>query len=179
MRKVIATTLMLTLLAGVALAQRGGPGCEPWADHFGSHSRMTDRFDGHQRGLAGRAGGFRHILRFADEINLSEEQRTMLEELGYDFRLEQIDRRAEVKKAEVGLRALIRNEDTEEREVFDAIDRLSALKADLQKSRYTYQKQVKEILTEEQLDKLRELRKRPGEREVEERKVIRRRMKKG
>ncbi len=178
MKHLITAVLILALTAGAAFAQRGGHGFEPGMDNFGSHKMMQKGQHG-QFGPQGKRDGSSHILRFADEINLSEEQRQTLKDLQFDFKLEQIDRQAEVKKAGVTLKALMRDDAAAEKDVFEAIDKASDLKADLHKMRYVHRKQMRDVLTEEQQTKLKELRWDRGDREVEERKVIRRRMKKG
>ena len=178
MKHLITALLILALTAGAAFAQRGGHGFEPGMDNFGPHPMMQKGQHG-QFGPQGKGDDFGHLLRFADEINLSEEQRQTLKDLRYEFKMEQIDRQAEVEKAGVTLRALMRDDDADERHVFEAIDKAAVLKADLHKMRYAHRKQMRDVLTEEQRAKLKELRWNRGDREIEERKVIRRRMKKG
>jgi Spy/CpxP family protein refolding chaperone len=92
-----------------------------------------------------------------DELDLTDEQRDQLENMATDFQMEQIDRRAELKKVQIQLRKLVRDEKASEREVFRLIDEAARLKADMHKARYTHHHQVRTILDDEQVDKLKEL----------------------
>jgi Spy/CpxP family protein refolding chaperone len=94
----------------------------------------------------------------ADEIGLTDAQKDELEQLRTDFQLAQIDRRAELRKAEVKLRDLMNDDDASAAVVNRAIDEVAALKAELQKARYAHRQQVESILTAEQLEKLEQLR---------------------
>jgi Spy/CpxP family protein refolding chaperone len=103
--------------------------------------------------------GIKMLLAVADEINLTSDQKDKLKKLMVDFKLAQVDQKAKVKKAEIKLRALMRDEDANDSEVMTAIDEVARLKAELQKLRYRHRKEVRSLLTAEQIEKLKELRK--------------------
>lgn len=114
--------------------------------------------DGDGPGHGRRGGGLQHLLAMGDEIGLTDQQRDQLKQLQLDHKIETIDRRAELKKAQVRLRALMREENADGGEVERAIDEVAGLRADLQKARYAHRKQIHAVLTEEQIDKIKELR---------------------
>jgi Spy/CpxP family protein refolding chaperone len=64
-----------------------------------------------------------------------------------------VDKRAAVKKAQIGLKALMLD-DADEGKVFAAIDKVTGLKAEIQKARFRHHQQMKALLTDEQVKKL-------------------------
>lgn len=99
------------------------------------------------------------ILAVSDEISLTAAQKEKLEQMLVDFNLEKVDQQAMVKKAKIRLRALMRDENAGEREVMTAIDDMSRLKADLHKMRYRHHNEIRDLLTDKQINRLKELRK--------------------
>ena len=148
-------TLILTSLLLIAATSIAGPGGKRKSSCDGPEGRHFQRGD-----KPGHGGpGIRHLLANADEIGLSEEQVTRLEKLSTDFQLAQVDRKAAVKKAKIGLRALTRDYDSSEKKVNAAIDELAGLKAATHKARYAQRKAVHGILTDAQKDKIKQFRK--------------------
>ncbi len=167
MKKLSMTTAIVLLLsAGMAVGQGGfGRGkCDPGfgsgrpMGHGGGMNHKMCKMSGPRHEMP----GMRMILAAGDEINLTAEQRDMLEKMMTEFQKTRIDRQAELKKAQVDLKALMRKDDAVESEVTAAIDKVSGMKAEMQKMRYRHQKQVKAVMTEEQRDKLKQLRKEHG-----------------
>jgi Spy/CpxP family protein refolding chaperone len=159
----ITTAVVLLLAAGMAVGQggfgqgKGGPGFgwdQPMGPGGGMHHKGC-----RMSGLQHEMPGLRMILAAGDEINLTAEQRTKLEKMIMEFQKTRIDRQAELKKARLDLGALMRKDDAVETEVMAAIDKVSSLRTEMQKMRYRHHKQVKTVLTEEQLSKLKDLRK--------------------
>jgi Spy/CpxP family protein refolding chaperone len=99
------------------------------------------------------------LLQMDDEIGLTDAQEDRLQEMMFEFQTQMVDQQAKIKKARIQLQALRMN-DGSENEVFAAIDKLSDLKAEAQKLRYSHRKQVLGVLTEEQLDKVEDLQER-------------------
>ena len=171
MRKAtILLAALLLLISTGAFAQANKPGV---CDGDGPHGRFNQgmgRGAGFGHGMGGRMGmpdgqpGIRHLLAVADEIELTDDQKNRLESMTVDFQTQRVDAQAEVKKAEITLRSLMRDDDASESAVLAAIDNVSRLKADLQKMRYQHRQQVKSVLTDEQQEKLKELRKDFGKR---------------
>jgi len=157
MKRVLSLTVAgLLVLSSVTLAQpsRGGRG-QPDQPAWHHPERP-----GPQHGPQVRAGmpGVKMILAMADDINLTDEQKAKLEQMVVTFNLEKVDQRAKAEKAKIKLRALMRDENAKEIEVNAAIDALAGLKAELQKMHYRHHKEVRSLLTEVQIDKLKQLR---------------------
>jgi Spy/CpxP family protein refolding chaperone len=98
------------------------------------------------------------IFRMADEIGLTEKQKTEIMQLMEKNAMQRIEKEAELEKAQVKLRHL-RMSEAPESEILYAMDRVGALKTELRKMQFQHHNQIKALLTEEQLDKLEELRK--------------------
>jgi len=155
MRKLLATGLVLVLVMPALVAAQPGPhgsgmGC-PW------HQSMCKKGAG--PGHHGDGLGVGMLLKMGDEINLTDKQRENLEKMQVEFQMQRIDHKAEVEKAELRLRTLMHDEDAAEGEVLRGIDEVTRLKAEMQKKRYMHRKQIRQLLTDEQFDKLKELRK--------------------
>ncbi len=166
MKKGIITLLALALMAPVAMAQMGQPGSGggfgyPMGDGWGAgqrgpgyHGRMN--CDGPRQGR--RGDGIGRLLLVADEIGLTEDQQEQLEQLRVDFQLAQIDRRSELRKAQVQMRTLMRDDEASQPAVNRAIDEIAGLRAGLHKAQYAHRQQMQNLLTDEQVAKLKALR---------------------
>lgn len=152
----ISVVVLLAMFASV-IAQPGHPGmgnfgpgfkqCEGQGEHFAKKPKHHKK------------PGIEMILKAGDEIGLTDKQRNELEMMMVDFAMEKVDRKADVKKAKIRLAAIMRNENTPESEVLGAIDEVAGLKAELKKMKYLHRRAVKSVLKEEQIEKLKELRK--------------------
>lgn len=131
------------------------------AEFFG-HQGMGQM--GMHGGGGGHGPGMGHLMAMGDELGLTDDQRDKIEALVIDHKLAQIDRRAAMQKAKVQLHVLMRDDDASESAVMKQIDKLSDLRADMQKSKYTHRKSIHAVLTAEQLDKVKKLRKSHGKR---------------
>ncbi len=129
---------------------------------FGGMEHMDESSAGMHDGGGRHQTGMGHLLAMGDEIGLTDDQRVEIKQLMVAHRLEQIDRRAEVQKAKVRLRVLMHDDEAAESDVTGQIDRLSDLRADLQKSNYTHRKNIHAILTAEQLEKMKEMKSAKG-----------------
>ena len=112
-------------------------------------------------GMRGGKGHGDHsgmLLRWADEIGLSDEQISRIKTTQTEFRKQMIDDRAELEKAGVDLAAL-RRDKAESGTIIKAIDQVGRLKTELAKKKYLHHEEMKSILTAEQQGKLEELRK--------------------
>ena len=166
MKKLILFTVILSLLASFAYAQPGyggrgqgnGPGPE-----FGCHPDFNMKGMGHfgQQGKGNRHHGPREgmILRLADEIGLDNAQIDKIKTAIYDHQMAMVDARADAKKAQIEVRTLMHDDDASEAMVMGAIDKASKAKANIAKLQYAQRNEIKDILTEDQQDKLKELRK--------------------
>jgi Spy/CpxP family protein refolding chaperone len=139
----------LLMLAPAAFADHGR-GCGP--GHGPGHG------DGPGMGMMGmRTPGIQMILRHADDINLTDEQKTKLEAMRAEFQIERIDQKAELEKAQVRSHTLMMD-DAPEAEVLRAIDEVTRLQGEMKKMMYSHHQAVKAVLTDAQIDQLKELR---------------------
>ncbi len=161
MKKTIVILMTLALVAPAALMAQPGPGARAG---FGSGNCQMDGhpgFKGHKggRGMKGDGMGMKGFLAFADEIELTGDQKDQLEALHLRFQKERIDKQAELKKARVDLGALRRDDDAAESAVLSQIDIVGDLRTDMQKMQFSHRNEMKAVLTEDQINKLEELRK--------------------
>jgi protein CpxP len=98
------------------------------------------------------------MLEMAKELGLTEQQITQIKKLRHDFQLQQIDRRAELDKAELAMRELRGNDKSAESEVLAQIDKLGQLRTQQEKAMYSHRRAIQSVLTEEQRTKLQTLR---------------------
>lgn len=127
----------------------------------------------HNRGFGvgdGAGMGIMMLLANQEEIGLTDEQVDKLKQMRQDFELAAIDRQADLKKAEVELAALLGDKDAAESSVFRQIDKVSGFKADIHKMRYSHHQAVKGLLTDEQVAKIKDMRKEMRDRFRENRK---------
>lgn len=131
-----------------ATAAQGETGGEQQPSHF-RHSG-PNRQGAARGGSLRQVGGVGHLLRNAEEHNLTEEQEDRLSKMQVEFELEKVDLQAAVRKAKIRFRALIRDHDSSEQDVMAAIDKVAASEADLRKMRYRHLKSAHGVLSEEQ-----------------------------
>jgi Spy/CpxP family protein refolding chaperone len=179
MKRLMMTVIAVALLAPLTLMAQDAPPDKPFGGKghgqmMGQgHGQMMGQGHGNphggdcgsmgeRRGMKRRGGGIRHLLMMADKIGLTDEQRDQLKSMQTEFQLDRIDRKAELQKATLKLRNLKRDPDASEGDVMGAIDEVSRLKAEMQKAGYKHHKLVKSVLTDEQTEKLKELRKAHG-----------------
>jgi Spy/CpxP family protein refolding chaperone len=103
--------------------------------------------------------GIGHFLAMADELGLTDQQREQFKKMQVDFRMQMIDKDAAVDKAEAQLRSVMTDDNASESEVARLIDDVARLRADVQKTRFAHHKQMKSMLTAEQVKKIETLRK--------------------
>ncbi|MBD0371969.1 MAG: hypothetical protein ICV60_14100 [Pyrinomonadaceae bacterium] len=132
-----------------ATAQSGGQtGGEQEPSHF-RHSG-PNRQGASRGGSLRQAGGVGHLLRNAEEHNLTEEQEERLERMKLDFELEKVDLQAALRKAKILFRALARDHESSEQDVMKAIDDVARCEADLRKMRFRHLKAAHGILNDDQ-----------------------------
>lgn len=147
------------ILITIAVMLAGSPA-------FAQHGWRAPMAAGHGCGIAGpgccmmgkdfiRPG---MLLRWADKIGLDQNQKDKLDKLSQEHGLACIEKKAELEKAQLKLKHLRMNDGLES-EILASIDRIGLLKTEMQKMKYLHRKAVKSIVTKEQLDKIKELRK--------------------
>jgi len=162
MRKVIILAVAMVMLFSMTiLAQQGmrtsrgdcsGFGHGGGRGNQGMHG-MGMGHGGHGM-MKGHGGGM--ILMHADEIGLTDQQKADIGAKMEEFAMSRIDAEAELKKAKVKMRSLRHNDGSDD-QVFSMMDKISGLKLNLQKMQFKHRKAIENMLTDEQLDKLKEL----------------------
>lgn len=154
-RAIVLTVASLLILCMSAVAQGKGPITGPRFDgcRFGQDG---PGFRGHGFGDGERHFG--RILQMADEIGLTQEQKDAVLKMQKTFGNERIDRKANLEKAELELRNL-RLSNAGDSEILAAMDKVGRFKTDMQKMRFRHQQAMDKVLTDEQRDKLKEMRK--------------------
>jgi Spy/CpxP family protein refolding chaperone len=123
-----------------------------------NHPGMGGRGCGMGRGPMAGGDRMAMVMAMADKLDLTDAQKAQFEKLRTDFQLAQVDRRAELQKAEIKLRSLMRDDKTAEAEVLRGIDEVAKLKTDMAKARFTHMRQMRGVLTDKQLETLKTLR---------------------
>ncbi len=162
MKKTLMILVAAALLTAPALmAQQGncdgnGPG-RGFGDGYGRHMGLGGDFDG--RG--GRGMGM--LLAHAEELGLTDQQVSALEDMRSEFQLAQVDRKAELKKAEIKLKDLMRDE-APQSQILSQMDKIGVMKTEMKKVQYQHREAVKNVLTAEQQEKMKDFRKDFGKR---------------
>jgi Spy/CpxP family protein refolding chaperone len=154
--------LVITLIAGTALAQGGWTGQE--TGHRQGPGRPGGQGGPRRQGGPGGGGmhhgGIGRLLRnprVAEELGLTEEQTAALKEGGLDFQRQRIDINASLQKAELELRELMEGNSTDEAALMSAIEKVGDIRTELHKLSAKQMLLVKSTLTDEQREQIREL----------------------
>jgi len=148
-RLLVFLTAILILTAAFASAQhghRGQRGDGP-AWHKGGHGGGMS-----QDGMPGVG----RLLLMAEEIGLDEAQKTKISGMMEEFGLNRIELKAELEKAQLELKHLRLNE-ASDAEILTQMDKVGELKTEMRKLRFTQHQAVKDVLTDQQIQKLKEL----------------------
>jgi len=144
--------MAVMLAAGAAFAQ---PGDCP----MGGRGDGMGRGGGHgMRGHGGGHGGGGMLLMMADELALTDPQKAEIGQMTEKFGLERIDNEAALDKAELKLRTLKMN-DASDNDILKAMDEVGRLRTEMQKMRFKHRQAMHGVLTAEQQEKLKEMRK--------------------
>jgi Spy/CpxP family protein refolding chaperone len=141
---------------GGKMGMGAGMNCAPMA-HEGGHMMPC-------KGMRGRGGmggpgmgmGIGMILRNAEKLELTDDQRTKLEEMQTDFQLLAIDQRAKIEKAAVQMRGLMRDDKAAATSVDAQIDQMAKLRAEMAKMTYHHMADARAVLTDKQRETLKQ-----------------------
>lgn len=115
---------------------------------------------GHKGGMfQHKMHGFGGIERFADELGLSDEQQGKLKTIKFDAEKEAVVKRSEVKLAHIELREIMQTDAPDKGAIKKQVEKIGRLKTDMMLAKVDKRFAVKQILTDEQQAKLKELRK--------------------
>jgi len=139
--------------------KHGGQGMMGCGKH-GGQGMMECGMRGHGRmgRDMGDCGGGAGLAQFRKELDLSNDQVERLEQLKLNHRMNMIGARADVERAELRLKELLRKDDASTQEVGQAIDQVAQLRAGIQKQCYSQRQECLSVLTDAQKEKLRQLR---------------------
>ncbi len=165
--KIIIAVLTLTLITSVSFAQRFGfetpPFDQSWAESLAGineeldriYDQMTQRF-GFEVPLFDR--GWRRGIpqRLYEELKLTDEQKTKLEKLYFDFSKNRADIVGKLNKARIELQELLSAEKLDKSAIDKKIDEISGYTKELFKNRVDYWFNVQQVLTPEQRKILKE-----------------------
>jgi Spy/CpxP family protein refolding chaperone len=137
-----------------------GPGMDGMR---GAHGMRGMR--GHRGGMRGDMGG--HIEWMSKELDLSERQKTQMSDLREAQERKMIGIRSGLEEAQLDLNKALRADEPSQAQIDAAIDRMSRLRGDAQKSRIASRLAVRNLLTDSQKKKLEKLREERRERRSE------------
>lgn len=95
-------------------------------------------------------------VRLKARLELTPEQKEKMKDVRLDFEREKIKLRADLKIAKLELRSLMAEEELDRGDIYNKIEHMGQLKTKLAKNRVDKRMALREILTKEQLDKLKE-----------------------
>jgi Spy/CpxP family protein refolding chaperone len=149
MKKLMIVCAVVGLLAasGAVWAAEGGGKGGP------DHPRGGMKGGGHG---PGGIGWLVHNEEAAKALGVTEDQLTQLREVSYQSEIQQIKTRADLEIAQLELRRLIASAKPTEEAVGKAVDKVSGLEAQLQKTRIGEMLKARAILGEEMMGKLRD-----------------------
>jgi Spy/CpxP family protein refolding chaperone len=166
-RALLITTVVLSalLIVSVAFAHRAGYGSR---SNYGYDGRCGDGFkgryatggyglkhDGAGRSMFGyglRGAGF--CLRYGDELGLSKKQVDVLEDLQEEFAKARIEKRAALDELRLELSTLLDENKINLSKAKSLSDKIADVQAELRYMRIEEAAKIRELLNEEQLDKL-------------------------
>jgi Spy/CpxP family protein refolding chaperone len=98
--------------------------------------------------------------RLKTKIALTPEQKEKIEDIRFDFQKESIRLKADLKIAKLELKSLMSEEELNKGNIYRKIEELSDLRTKLAKNQVDKKMAIRQILTREQLDKLKEFKSR-------------------
>ena len=100
----------------------------------------------------------RDRLRIHKELNLSEKQEKQLQDLHFNIAKQMIQVRSQLQLARLELKRMLAEEEADRDLIFNQIEQISKIQAEMKKIQIEKQLAFREILDKKQLGKLRELR---------------------
>jgi Spy/CpxP family protein refolding chaperone len=142
--------------AGMGTGMGAGMNCAPKAQYCGQMMRGRGMKG---RGMGPRMGmgmGIGMILRNAEKLELTADQKTKLEKMQTDFQLLAIDQRAKIEKAAVQMRDLMRDDKAATTAVEAQIDQMAKVRAEMAKMQYRHMAEARAVLTDKQRETLKQ-----------------------
>lgn len=105
------------------------------------------------------AGGACGIMQCADKLDLTAEQKDKIKKIHFEAKKEAIKLKAEIELAQLELKYMMMADVPSEKEILKAVDNLGQLKTKMKKAKIQKRFEVRQLLTEEQLGKWKEMKK--------------------
>lgn len=147
--------ILLILLLAIPMVAQQQPG-QP-----GPHPRNVEGRGFSERG-AGMHGKWWNNTELAKKLNLTDQQVTQMEQIFQQSRVQLIDKRAAVEKAEVALQPLMEADRPDESQVLAQIDKVAQARADLEKTNARMLLGIRQVLNADQWKQLKTEMPRPG-----------------
>ncbi len=163
-RQLTVAVFTAALLSPMALSAQPGPGMGqgmgPGMGHGHPGCAMSCNHGPMKRGKAmgmrGRMGGMR--MEMAAKLELTDDQKEKMQKMREDFQMLMIDQQAKVRKAQLQLRQLQRDDKASTSAVEAQIDAVAKVRAESAKMRYRHHAEMQSILTDKQKQMLKEMR---------------------
>ena len=97
-------------------------------------------------------------VRFKEKLNLSDQQAEQLRELNFNTAKELIQMKADLKTAQLEMKRMMAERNPDKEALFSKLDEISRIQGEIKKVHLEKKLAMREILSEEQLDRIRELR---------------------
>jgi len=157
----ILITAVLFFVSLNLLAQYGARGRD-MVKHarFGIHMAEKNLFSGSM------------LLKFKDEIGLTEEQVSKIEKMSNLFQEAVIRQQADIKVKGLKLRSYLKEEKVDRKKMETMIREIAKMRTDMQVDHMNYLLDLKELLTPEQIEKIESLKKERRHKRMEKRKYF-------
>jgi Spy/CpxP family protein refolding chaperone len=158
MKKMLAGLMLVTMLAGVSIAQESAPRARRID---GPGHGMGDNFQFRRMGPPGMPGmgAWWKNSEIAKELNLTDAQQKQLERTFLDQRMKLIDLNADLERQELKLEPLISADTVDENAVSQQLDQVVAARGRLEKSNAMMHVAMRKVLNQEQWKKLQSMHK--------------------
>jgi Spy/CpxP family protein refolding chaperone len=160
--KFVVVTVVVTVLAGLAVAQMGAGPCDGAGPQAGARMGAPMRGQGMGPGGPGMGPGMGRgsmgkwwtNSTLVQKLGLNDTQAQKIEKIFQDHRTQLIDLRANVEKAEAVLEPLVEAEHPNEAQVTAQIDKIAQARANLEKSNAQMLLAIRQVLTTDQWKQL-------------------------
>ncbi len=112
----------------------------------------TPRFQGRKFAAKGWTG--KHIVDLASRLDLTAEQKEKIANLRLTFKEGTLELRTELARKRLEIQKLLLEESPDLTRVYDLVDEMALIQAEIQKKAIDFRLKLKNLLTKEQLDKL-------------------------
>jgi Spy/CpxP family protein refolding chaperone len=166
MRAIVRRLLSVVLWIGLALpatAQmmgppvQGGPLGMPGAGMMGQGARPGPEFGREGRRLSHEGPLITIMLDHAQELGLTPDQERKLRDLRTEFAKDSVRRTADIRVAEIELNSLLEQDKWDLTKIEPKVKQIAALQGDIRLARIKVLAAGREILTPEQVEKLRQI----------------------